>query len=335
MINQSKKFIKCRTLAEGNRIYGERAVPHIDAILVCAGVERSTQKGWEFRDGMFFRVNDRERIAFGHWEDNNVERGLMAFDEYIINESDLIPQGERKVESLEIDEVFNELSSDIEIVKTYSTTQSFTVSKQESFNASFGLELEQHWETKATAGGEAYGGSVEASTGGSIKVSTNFGWENSVSKEKMSGESESVEIPVPIPAGRSVKVYREKVAQDMMIKTQLLGVLRPSFFCVDYKKSFGPRLRGNKDARGWRSSKSRIIFQMRDVNDIYNFVTGNNSRYPNQKDNLMKKHKAVREAMDFFSDKDNRSFVQNDERIMKDASAKRIYLKEQTADDED
>ena len=201
------------------------------------------------------------------------------------------------------------------------------MNKSNSFNAAFGVELEQHWETKATAGGEAYGGSVEASVGGSIKVSTNFGWEKSVSKEKMQGESEETEIPFVIPKRTAVKVFRRHITQDILIKTQLIGVLRPAFYVVDYKRHLH-KLWDNKDIKGWKHTKSRIIMEIRDLDDLYDFLTGNNARYPHQNDDMIKQSKVVREAYDFFDDKDNRAFVQYDERLMRDASATDIDLKE-------
>ena len=329
MIKESKKLIECRTSQEGNRIYWERALPHIETIVKACGVGRSSQKPWRFTNGnLYYRDDDRDRVGFGRYFEDKFERGLLAFEEYIINESDLIPQGSPEIKGLEIDEVFNDLSSDVIVTKTYTTSQSFTVTESKGFNASFGLELEQHWEAKASVGGDVWGGKVEASTGGSIKVTSNFGWQTNVSKEKMEGTSEQTQIPIPIAAGKSVKVFRKQIKQDMLIKTQLVGVLRPAFFVVDYKKGLG-KLWDNKDIQKWRGTKSRIVMVMHDVDDLYNFLTGNNPRYPKQSENLIKTSKSVKEAYDFFDDKDNRSFVQNDERLMRDASATQIFLKEQ------
>ena len=329
MINNSNKLIECRTISEGNRIYWERAIGPIDSIVQWLGVPRSINKPWRFLDGnLYQREDDRDRIGFGRYVDGKFERGLLMFDEYIINESDIIPQGVPNIENIEIDEVHNDLSSDTTIIKNYTTSQSFTVSRSNSFNASFGLELEQHWEAKATAGGEAYGGSVEASTGGSIKVSTNFGWEKSVSDEKMEGKSESTEIPIPIPAGKYAKIFRKHIKQDILIRTQLIGVLRPAFFIVDWKGAFSDKMKGNHDARKWKKTQSRVIMEIRGVEDLYDLLTGNNARYPNQTEDLIKKIPAIKRSWDFFADKDNRSFVQLDERLMRDSSATQIFLKE-------
>ena len=95
----------------------------------------------------------------------------------------------------------------------------------------------------------------------------------------MESTSEQTQIPIPIAAGKSVKVFRKQIKQDMLIKTQLVGVLRPAFFVVDYKKGLG-KLWDNKDIKSWKGTKSRIVMVMRDVDDLYNFLTGNNPRLP-------------------------------------------------------
>lgn len=327
MINRSKKLIKCKTEREGNIIFWKRALPYIDAITAACGVDRSSGKAWHLDGHVYYRSDDRDKIGFGRYLDGKWTDGLLAFEEYVINESDLIPQGRPKIKNVEIDEIHNDTSHPLEPVKKYTTTQSFTVTAGNQFNAAFGVELEQHWETKATAGGEAYGGSVEASVGGSIKVTTNFGWEKSVSKEKMQGQSDETEIPLFIPKQKTVKVFRKHIDQDMLIKTQLIGILRPAFFVVDYKRHLG-RFYKSHDITGWGKTRSRIIWRMRGLDDLYNFCIGTNIRYPRQTENLLKKSKIVKEAYDFFDDADNRSIVQNDERLMRDASATQIFVKE-------
>ena len=96
MIRDSKNFIHCKTHAEGNRIYQRLALPHIEAILIACGIERSSNKAFQGgSDGYYWRQNDRDGVGFGMYsEENGFEQGLMAFEEYEVNESDFVPQGE-------------------------------------------------------------------------------------------------------------------------------------------------------------------------------------------------------------------------------------------------
>ena len=171
MIKESKKLIECRTSQEGIASIGNahcRISKRLSKRVALADLHR---KPWRFNNGnLYYRDDDRDKIGFGRYFEDKFERGLLAFEEYIINESDLIPQGVPEIKGLEIDEVYNDLSKDVIVTKTYMTSQSFTVTESKGFNAAFGLELEQHWEAKASLGGDVWGGKVEASTGGSIKV---------------------------------------------------------------------------------------------------------------------------------------------------------------------
>ena len=331
MIRQSKKFIQCKTHSEGNHIYWRQAIPHIETIVIACGIKRSSDKAFEGgADGYYSRKHDRDGIGFGQYiEGDGFKRGLMAFEAYEVNESDFIPQGEAELKSLEADAFHNRTSRIIEGIKLkMMSSESIKITSAESFKTSFSSEIEEHWEAKATAKAEVagVGADAEASAGGSIKISTNLSWQKDTSEEKIRGYSKETEIPVDVPAGKTVTLMQKHQTQDMLIKTQIVGVLRPGFFVVDWKKGTG-LLGGSKDYRGWKDTKSRIIFEIRSAEDLYNFLTGNNDRYPKQTGNLLE-NKAVKKAYGFFADADNRSFVENNERLVRDVNSTEYFLDE-------
>ena len=332
MIQQSNKFIQCKTHSEGNHIYWQRAIPHIETIVKACGINRSSGKAFRGgTDGYYSRKDDRDGIGFGQYvEGEGFKRGLMAFEAYKVNESDFIPQGEAELKSLQAD-VFHNNTPRITpepIILKMMSSEEIRITSTESFSTSFSSEIEEHWEAKATAKAEiaGVGADAEASAGGSIKISTNLSWQKDQSEEKIRGYSKETKIPVDVPAGKTVTLMQKHQTQDMLIKTQIVGVLRPAFFVVDWKKHTG-LLGGSKDYRGWKDTKSRIIFEIRSAEDLYNFLTGNNDRYPKQTGNLLE-NKAVKKAYDFFADADNRSFVENNERLVRDVNSTEYFLDE-------
>ena len=103
MLRASKKFIQCRTVDEGNQLYWEQALPHIEAIVKGCGVERSSKKKFHYdKNGYYYRNSDRDGVGFGLWTaEDGWKNGLLAFEKYEINESDFIPQGSPEIKHVE------------------------------------------------------------------------------------------------------------------------------------------------------------------------------------------------------------------------------------------
>ena len=192
--------------------------------------------------------------------------------------------------------------------------------------------LEQHWEAKATAkvGVEGLGAEAEASAGGSARVETNFEWEKNTTTQKMRGHTETVQIDAEVLSGKRVRLLQKHQEQDMLIQTQVLAVLRPAFYVVDYRENTGLFEDSSDHGKWGKAHKSRIICVMHDFNDIYDLVTGRNSRYPKQRKDLTS-NKSVKAALDFFDDADTRTIIESRERLIQDVDSTEYDFDESAA----
>lgn len=249
-------------------------------------------------------MSDHENHYNRHY--HNRARDLIAFTSMAVPFCELI-QGESRITDEEpgfaiVEECDNTKSDqpamfDVKFLKGTSITKS--KSKTDTHGWSFQNEFKV---------GGSYGGLDFENT---TTVGAHGEYERMSGLEQQGTDGLETNIQITVPAGQYYKVDQSQ----FKAKVEVVNIERCAFelafevYCHDHlwdgrSKVVGDALKGNKRIKRWGKTHSRCMFKVNSADDLYEILAGVSADYPNQRRNLLKEHKTIRECYEALTDKD-------------------------------
>lgn len=221
-----------------------------------------------------------------------------------------------------IDNAQNDTGSILEFQETYETTQTSRKLKEESMT--HGWSFEQ----SISVSGSYSGVEVESET--TIGATGEYGSRDEDEKTKENKSTTSVKIDVPAYTHYVIQQRKNEAVVEVPITQNVIFDI--AFKIVGWKHLLNNSLLDhNKRWSGYKSTKSRYIYYIKGVDDLYEVLSGISADFPKINKDLIGSNKNIRKAYQWLTNEDNRSFTVDSILTYENAStgACRVYdLKE-------
>ena len=240
-----------------------------------------------------------------------IDFGEMIPYRVIQTDGDAVPL-ESSPKWANIDTLTNDLGVEGEVTKKYET--SYSTRKLSEKSQVHGWSI-----TTGIAGsfGKDEANKVEISV--SASASGEYGKREE--RESLGAHTDTTEVTFPFPPDAKYIIQQRQDNAKVKVSVTQQIVFDFSFRVVGWKHiEENTHLRGNKRYAAWGKTKSRILYTIKNLNDLKLLMLGRNPDFPSQRENLIPKGGKLFGAFQWLKDEKNRSFVVETDVIYEDAS---------------
>lgn len=246
-----------------------KALPYITKLSILLGVhfENIDTEWFQSSENQWYRKDERDKIFFD----------AIKPIKMVQTDGNAVPiKSDPKWAG--VDQAANATNSSVMFSQSYEASSSVRKLREESKMEGWSLELGL---TAKFGYDEANNVEISITTGAHGEYGQRMEDENTAT----SGSSVAVSVEVPPHTTYIIQQRQDTAEIDVPVTQQI--VFDVSFEIIDWKKVKSSYLKDNKRWQPYKSTKSRRLFRVNDIDDLYEILTGNSGDFPNINNNLL------------------------------------------------